>query len=442
MSRQFGGDEISWLGSLKERVAGLFPERQVHFRTDGRVSFFRITTTAQVFSLAALAATFGWVGYSSYSYVEHERVVSVKNSQIASARLAYHSLLGEVAEYQNKFNAITHDLERNHAMMLGLVERNAKLQTSLRSISDELRTTQDDRTKIVGAREALRGKLADLENEMRGMTSRNFRLKDNLNSVETDLQTALSERNEARFEGSQMKVYVKQLETRLADLQQSHETSVQRLTDQTLGQIGDIEKLISLTGIDPLKLAALDEEDTSGQGGPFVPAASLDNMPAGELKKNLDELDNHLARLNTLKSAVRYLPMTAPLNSYYITSGFGKRRDPMNKRWAAHYGLDFGSTYKAKVYATAPGKVRYAGWKTRYGRYIEIDHGNGVWTRYGHLAKIYVKTGQKVTFRQKIGLLGNSGRTTGPHLHYETVFKKRNIDPMKFIKAGRHVFQK
>lgn len=443
MSKPHGGEELTWLAGLRERAQAVFPERQVHLRTDGRVAFFRLTTLSQVIASAALIAALGWTGFSSYSYVEHNKVVAVKDGQIASARLAYHSLLGEVAEYQNKFNAITQDLEHNHAMMLGLVERNAKLQTSLRSISDELRTTQDDRSKIVAAREGLRRKLSNLEQELGGLTTRNFTLRDNLDSVENNLQMALQERNEARFESTRMKSYVQQLEERLASLQQSHENSVQRLTEQTLNQIGDLEKLVSLAGISPEKLAAVDDggDSASGQGGPFIPAEALDSMPAGELKKSLDQLDNHLVRLNNLKSAVRHLPLAAPLDTYYITSGFGKRRDPLNKRWAAHYGIDFGSGKNAPIFATAPGVVKHAGWKGRYGRFIEIDHGNGVVTRFGHLAKIFVKRGQKVAFRDKIALLGNSGRTTGAHLHYEILFKDRNVNPMKFIKAGRNVFQ-
>ena len=183
-------------------------------------------------------------------------------------------------------------------------------------------------------------------------------------------------------------------------------------------------------------------ELVDGQGGPFIPIESIENAPSEDLKKGLDKLDLRLARLNSLQSAMRYLPLSAPLRSYYITSGFGKRRDPLNKRWAAHYGIDFGSHIKAKVFATAPGIVKVSGWKGRYGRFVEIDHGNGIVTRYGHLGKIYVKRGDKVKFQQKIGLLGNSGRTTGPHLHYETVFKGRAINPKNFIKAGHYVFQR
>jgi len=97
---------------------------------------------------------------------------------------------------------------------------------------------------------------------------------------------------------------------------------------------------------------------------------------------------------------------------------------------------------RSPIYAPAPGIVKQAGNKGRYGRFIEIDHGSGIFTRYGHLNKIYVKRGQKIDFRHKIGQLGSSGRSTGPHLHYEVVFNGKPRNPMLFIKAGRHVFQK
>ena len=139
---------------------------------------------------------------------------------------------------------------------------------------------------------------------------------------------------------------------------------------------------------------------------------------------------------------VEHLPLTSPVDVFTITSRFGKRRDPINGRWSAHYGLDFGGVIRQSIYATAPGKVTFAGWKAKYGRYIELDHGSGVKTRYGHLHKILVKRGQFVKFRKKIGLLGNSGRSTGPHLHYETVFNGKFMNPMKLLKAGKYVYQK
>jgi len=100
------------------------------------------------------------------------------------------------------------------------------------------------------------------------------------------------------------------------------------------------------------------------------------------------------------------------------------------------------SARKSKIYAPASGEVTFAGWKGNYGRLIVINHGAGFKTRYGHLDRFLVKKGQKLKFRDKIGLLGNSGRTTGAHLHYEVVFNGKSMNPSKFIKAGQNVFQK
>ena len=431
----------SWRKATTSRIKRWFPERQVHLRTEGRIAYFRVSTFSQILLLFVFLGTGGWLGYASYSYTQHDKVVAAKDGLIANARLAYESLLGEVAEYQNKFKSITQDLEHNHALMLGLVERNAALQKNLRSVSEELETTQDDRQQISAARKGLINKLSEIEDNMQAMTGRNYALKDNLNTVEDDLQLALSERNQALFDGSRMRRYVKDLENRLTGLQESHETSVQRLTDQTLAQIDAMEQVVKIAGLKSNKLLARTPKLTNGQGGPFIPADTTENLPAGKLKSGLEALDDHLSKLGQFQKIMERLPMSAPLNSYSITSSFGKRRDPINKRWSAHYGLDFGGIFKSRVYSTAPGKVVQAGWNGRYGRYIEIDHGSGIRTRYGHLHKIYVKRGQKVGFRDKIGLLGSSGRSTGAHLHYETVFDGKSINPMKFIKAGRHVFQ-
>ncbi|MBT7505208.1 MAG: M23 family metallopeptidase, partial [Rhodospirillales bacterium] len=152
-------------------------------------------------------------------------------------------------------------------------------------------------------------------------------------------------------------------------------------------------------------------------------------------------LDGQLARLETLQSAMPYLPLATPLITYYVTSKFGKRQDPVNKIWSMHYGTDMGATNKSAIFSTAPGVVSHAGWKGKYGNLVEIDHGNGLKTRFGHLSKFFVKKGQSVGFYEKIALVGSTGRSTGPHLHYEIVFNDKPVDPMNFVKAGRYVFQ-
>jgi murein DD-endopeptidase MepM/ murein hydrolase activator NlpD len=434
------------------RVRHWFPERQIHIRTNGHVNFFKISTALQSAFACLIASAFIWTGYTSWSFTQHTQIVAFKNNQISNARLAYHSLLGEVAEYQKKFTGITEDLESNHSLMLGLVEKNSSLRQSLNSISRQLVVTQTERGKIELARENLKSELVDIEDKLRVTASRNFSLKDNLSNVENDLNSVMAERNAALFEGVRVRRELKDLEfqrrseittleTRLAQLQEDQETSVHRLTSRTIQSIESYEKLIEMAGLKPDRVLKLDTSLAKGQGGPFIPTSS-DLKPGGGLKADLNNLDAYIDRLEALQATMKRIPFAAPLSSYRITSRFGKRRDPKNKKWSAHYGLDMASSRKSSVYAPSKGVVEFAGWKGNYGRLIVINHGAGIKTRYGHLNRFLVKKGQKVKFRQKIGLLGNSGRTTGAHLHYEVVFNGKSKNPSSFIKAGQNVFQK
>ena len=124
-----------------------------------------------------------------------------------------------------------------------------------------------------------------------------------------------------------------------------------------------------------------------------------------------------------------------------MTSRFGVRRDPINGRNANHHGIDFAAGWASPIVSTATGKVKFAGTRSGFGRVVEIDHGNGFVTRYAHLNRFVVKRGQKVKLHQKIGELGNSGRSTGPHIHYEIIYKGRPVNPQRFIEAGRYVVE-
>jgi len=119
-----------------------------------------------------------------------------------------------------------------------------------------------------------------------------------------------------------------------------------------------------------------------------------------------------------------------------MSSPFGVRSDPFNGRAAMHTGIDLRGDTGEAVHATAAGTVSISGWEGGYGRMVEIDHGNGLATRYGHLSKIEVKVGQKVRIGEVIGLIGSTGRSTGPHLHYETRINDTAVNPQKFLRAG------
>jgi len=426
----------SLLAWSDERLALAFSSKQVVFRSQGKVSCLNLTPRLQGAATGVLLMIGGWMAFTSASMLWHEMELTAKDAQIADVRVAYRSLLGEVADYQKRFSGVVRNLEQNHAMMLDLAGQNSRLQKDLKS----LKTSRKERADVEAARVSMNEQLNSVENQMQSLAQLNFSLKDDMSSIETDLQDALTQRNTALMQSTQMRRDIMVLENKLVNLDEQENTTVERLTNQADVIIGNMEQLIETAGLDVEDLMAGDEELVAGQGGPFIELQG-DGRPAGRLKVKLQNLENRLAYSESLQTVVKKMPFAVPLQGYYITSKFGKRRDPMNRKWSMHYGLDFGSSPHASVYVTSSGKVTYAGWKGSFGKMVEVDHGAGIKTRYGHLSKITVKKGQTVNFGDKIGVIGSTGRSTGNHLHYEILFRDKGLNPMKFIKAGRYVFK-
>jgi murein DD-endopeptidase MepM/ murein hydrolase activator NlpD len=166
------------------------------------------------------------------------------------------------------------------------------------------------------------------------------------------------------------------------------------------------------------------------EGGPVIPLAR------GQLIADAALTPEKLA---ALRAMVKALPVSAPLASYEITSPFGARGDPEDGRGEFHTGVDLAAPYDSPVYATAPGVVTFAGYRDDYGKIVEIDHGNGIATRYAHMHAFTVSVGERVGVHQQVGYLGSTGRATGPHVHYEVVVNGEPQDPEKFIGLSRYV---
>ncbi|MGH7093148.1 MAG: peptidoglycan DD-metalloendopeptidase family protein, partial [Stellaceae bacterium] len=191
---------------------------------------------------------------------------------------------------------------------------------------------------------------------------------------------------------------------------------------------GEVERVLASTGVDVERLFS-QFGVKRGLGGPFVP------MPKGGLPPST--LTSQ--KLAALRSMIKTLPIAAPMKHYVETSPFGPRRDPFNGRPAFHPGVDLAAPYDTPVYATAPGVVTYSGYRSDYGKIVEIDHGHGIVTRYGHLARCTVLVGQRVAADAQIGYEGSTGRSTGPHVIYEIDVNGEPQDPAKFMALGHIV---
>jgi murein DD-endopeptidase MepM/ murein hydrolase activator NlpD len=210
------------------------------------------------------------------------------------------------------------------------------------------------------------------------------------------------------------------IERELAERDRTIRSLTRKLEALAKANIRNVEKALHGTGIKVNKLIERGAAPRS-QGGPFIPA------------------DPRLAdvhRWDALARVMAVLPVATPLKDMRVASGFGKRRDPINRRSAMHEGIDLVAPLRSAVSATGPGVVTYAGTQGRYGKLVEIDHGMGVRTRYAHLGAIRVARGQKVAVGAVIGLVGSTGRSTGPHLHYEVRVDGKPNNPIRFIRAG------
>ncbi len=321
------------------------------------------------------------------------------------------------------------------------------LNGEIASLAGRLDRVTEERDAVRTNADSLSKRVATLIESLDVTSGEKSEITETLRVANTRLTDATEERDTALRKNNFLSKRVTSLETRLSSIRDAQKELINRLEERTNDTIESLENTLAMTGlnVDTLILAALNSGLPTGQGGPLValqpklPQNAKGMSPGFEA--SLARLETQLTRWDGLQQLLRHVPMTRPIDMGYVTSSYGKRKDPITKRWAMHHGVDYGGYKRMPIRTTAPGKVVFVGRKGPYGRMVEIDHGYGFKTRYGHLHKILVKRGQEVTFRQKIGLMGSTGRSTGPHVHYEVRYKDKPQNPANFIKAGNHVFK-
>ena len=338
----------------------------------------------------------------------------------------------------------------------------AYLERRVSELNTSLVKSADEKTRVASERDLLKSRVGGLENGVKGANKR-------AKMAEVDLQMVLSKLEQTTGAGdasgsssssssnlvenvdlegeavtgdaatAELRRRTVALLRRLDDLHAAQGNVLDRLGERTVKNIEEAETLISMTGLDVDQVLTRATRNVSGQGGPFFEVVSGEDLSG--LPGSVSVIDNQLTRWAALRALLKRMPLISPVDFYHMASGYGLRSDPLNNRKAMHYGVDLAGWGGAPVFATAPGKVIFAGRKGRYGKMVEIDHGYGIRTRYAHLQKILVQQGEEVGHRHEIGLLGSTGRSTGPHVHYEVRFDGKPLNPDKFIKAGRYVFK-
>jgi murein DD-endopeptidase MepM/ murein hydrolase activator NlpD len=414
-----------------------FVERQIFYRRNGQVSFVSVTRPMQIAMAVVAVLVIGWVGYTTFYFATIQDAIRAKNREVAETKKAYKSAMRQVATHNGRLLSITRSLERSQAQVMTMFHPKASPKRKAPESFADLREALASATRNRMRRRARsNGHVTD----WRELTARNATLEHGLASIGNEVQSILNDHGAVTAERNRLRNNLTHLHQQLASLRSRQDNLVTRLSQGTTSTIDEASRVLKMTGLNLDMLvsrAARLDGKTIGSGGPFQRATRAEDP----LALKVAVLDSRIERWRYLRIVFHHMPLAAPLEHYRLSSPFGRRRDPMTNRMARHNGMDFAYHINTPVLATAPGKVAFAGWRGGYGWLVEINHGLGLRTRYAHLRKILVKRGEKIDHRQKIGLLGTTGRSNGPHVHYEILIDGKPVNPANFIKAGKYVFK-
>ena len=433
------GSQRGWLARMRPRMARLFRPREVLLRSDGEVRLVRISSFAQQFAAAAIlvAIVSGVAASSAYRAALIE--IETRSLDVARLQEDHRARMEELGQ------ALVRATERGRAeaaeTVASLIEQRNRLSARMVEIERGLATAESERERALATHTGLMERLQQVEARLGARVPDAASAAERAAVIERLRIEAMAERGrlavEARRLAMEHRTVVGSLNgVRAAnqDAAKAQDAALSEIAGSTKAQIDEIMRILRGTGLQTDRVIAA---RVANAGGPFVNATGDESLPNASLK--LASLGSDLERLRDLRAALRGLPVHAPLDDFAVMSPFGMRRDPFNGQLAMHSGIDLQAPPRTPVLATAPGRVVTAAWSGEYGNMVEIQHEFGLATRYGHLTRIDVRVGQRVERRQTVGLLGSTGRSTGPHVHYEVLVDGRAVDPVRFLEAARHV---
>ena len=399
---------------LKAKVKAFFekafPERQIYHRSGGSVRYVSISPWRQAMMAGAATLIVGWCLFATVAVLlkgpgvdlaggSGGRASARLERELRQAKAAEQTALALLESRTQDFNTAIQEAESRHSTL-------KRLMASLQG--------QDNASAI-----ALSGSNASL-------------LIDST-IEEGDPRQASPDSEVGNGANSSFRA-------RTDKLIQDQASFLDTFEEEAVQRAESARGVIKLTGVPAARVLEQNGVSASGSLLPINFSNSVSSAPDDPFQARIFEVEARLREAQDYERAMRSLPLAIPVTSAYReTSGFGYRIDPFGRGTKFHEGADLAAFTGAPIVATAPGKVTFAGIKGSYGRTVEIDHGSGFRTLYGHMNSINVKVGQEVAIGTRVGTMGSTGRSTGPHLHYEIYFRGKSYDPIKFLRAGKHV---
>ncbi|MCE5972927.1 DUF5930 domain-containing protein [Sinirhodobacter sp. WL0062] len=422
------------------------PEQRLFMKSDSSTRFVRLRPLTQTAALGAIGLLFVWsVLATSLLFIDRISSGSARE-QAAISQAAFEMRLDSLARErdarareasaaQQRFQTALEQVSQMQTALLSSEERRRELETGINVIQSTLRRTMNERDtarlELADARSTDTQKGQTPEARVQDMDQTMDMLTAVLGRTAKQRDAATRDAEAARLEAEDIALEKRLMEERNDEIFTTLEGAVQISMEP-------LNKMFKAAGMNPDSILSQVRRGYSGTGGPLLPIA-YSSKGAVDLSADTERANGILARLdemNMYRIAVDRLPFALPVKqgSFRFTSPYGHR-------WGRlHAGVDLAGRVGTDIYAPADGTVTEAGWENGYGNVVKIRHEFGISTVYGHLSKIRVKAGQKVSRGELIGDMGNTGRSTGPHLHYEIRVDGSPTNPMTFIKAAKDVF--
>ena len=417
-----------------------FPSRQLLLKTGSDTKFFTLSSSTQAIIIFAVFIFVGWSLFSSLIFTFKALNLGGKEDYFARSNVNYEDRIEQISDEKYSYFQRVKDAE-------------AKLREALEAIED----FQVEITKAQIREEELQSGILILQELIKQTKNNNFigleEQKNHLNSVTglqqentidtlprisilmSLLEETVKERDDVKAKLAKALEKVDQLSYEADLSQQNNEQIFRQIEEALVISVKPLEKMFKSVGLDLNSILNVIRNTYSGYGGPNLPISKLPIDSLTNNEKLAAKMVDQILELGAWRIAVQKIPFAHPLNeTFQYTSGFGPRWGTM------HYGTDMAAKHGSAILATADGVINFAGWEKGYGKLIKIKHDFGYETRYAHLSKISVSVGQKISQGDRIGKMGNTGRSTGTHLHYEIRRNGKPINPMKYIRARQNVF--
>ena len=425
----------------------VFPDRRVFLRSDNDTRFLRISPSAQFTAAVGGIAFVGWSIFASAFFLMDAISSGNAREQALREQAIYEARLNAMAEERNqreieafaaqaRFSVALREVSQMQSALLASEDRRRELETGIEVIQTKLRDTIRERDAALLLAE---NAAAELENATGAEDTHTAQLIQANHTIDflSDALTHIAQQRDGMRDDTELAVTaLAQLELDMDLTAERNDRIFRQLEEAVAVSIEPLDAMFENAGFTPEHIISQVRLGYQGQGGPtseLVLSTSGEEPAPDVLRANA--ILNRLDEINLYRHAVAAIPFDHPVRgSYRYSSGFGPRWGRM------HSGTDMAGPHGTPIVATADGVVTHADWSSGYGRLIKIQHDFGIETRYAHLSAFHVVEGQRVSRGDRIGDMGNTGRSTGTHLHYEIRESGTPINPMNYITAGQNVY--